>query len=58
MSKPLQNDLEGLRTARRGDYRILFTLDKSAGILLVIRIGHRAHIYGPASQFLRSPLDR
>ncbi|MGL4340004.1 MAG: type II toxin-antitoxin system RelE family toxin [Rhodoglobus sp.] len=46
MIKPLRSELEGLRAARRGDYRVLFSLDEGAGILLVVRIAHRADVYG------------
>lgn len=45
MSKPLRYQLEGLRSARRGDYRVLFTLDQDTRVLLVIRIAHRADAY-------------
>ena len=45
MSKPLRYELEGLRSARRGDYRVLFELDHDAGVLLVVRIAHRADAY-------------
>jgi mRNA-degrading endonuclease RelE of RelBE toxin-antitoxin system len=45
MSKPLRNELEGLRSARRGDYRVLFSLDERTGTLLVVRVAHRADAY-------------
>lgn len=45
MSKPLRGDLEGLRSARRGDYRVLFSLDEATSTLLVERIAHRADVY-------------
>lgn len=45
MSKPLQGELEGLRSARRGDYRVLFRLGQD-GTLAVIRVAHRADAYG------------
>ena len=45
MSKPLRGELEGLRSARRGDYRVLFSLDEATGALLIVRIGHRADVY-------------
>lgn len=48
MSKPLRGELEGLRSARRGDYRVLFSLDEATGTLLVFRIAHRADIYRPS----------
>jgi mRNA-degrading endonuclease RelE of RelBE toxin-antitoxin system len=45
MSKPLRYELEGLRSARRGDYRVLFALDDAMRTLLVVRIAHRADAY-------------
>jgi mRNA interferase RelE/StbE len=47
MSKPLRGELTGLRSARRGDYRILVTLDESKRSLMVARIAHRADVYRP-----------
>ena len=43
----MTNELLGLRTARRGDYRVLFTLDVEEHILYVNRIEHRSDIYKP-----------
>ena len=45
MSKPLRGELEGLRSARRGDYRVLLSLDEATATLLVVRIAHRADVY-------------
>jgi mRNA interferase RelE/StbE len=45
MSKPLRYEFEGLRSARRGDYRVLFALDDQTRVLLVVRIAHRADAY-------------
>lgn len=45
MSKPLRGELEGLRSARRGDYRLLFSLDEATATLLVVRVSHRADVY-------------
>lgn len=47
LSKPLTNELLGLRTARRGDYRVLFSLDIEDHILYVHRIEHRSDVYKP-----------
>ncbi|MGO4807775.1 type II toxin-antitoxin system RelE/ParE family toxin [Arthrobacter sp. 2MCAF15] len=47
LSKPLTNELLGLRTARRGDYRVLFTLDVEDHVLYVHRIEHRSDVYKP-----------
>ncbi|MGW5300731.1 type II toxin-antitoxin system RelE family toxin [Rhodococcus aetherivorans] len=45
LSKPLRNDLAGLRSARRGDYRILLRVDDDHRTILIVDIDHRAHIY-------------
>ncbi|GAA1524136.1 mRNA-degrading endonuclease RelE of RelBE toxin-antitoxin system [Agromyces terreus] len=45
MSKPLQREFEGLRSARRGEYRVLFMLDDETGTLLVMRVAHRRDAY-------------
>ena len=47
LSKPLTNELLGLRTTRRGDYRVLFTLAIEAHTLFVHRIEHRSDVYKP-----------
>ncbi|QOD03056.1 type II toxin-antitoxin system RelE/ParE family toxin [Pseudarthrobacter sp. BIM B-2242] len=43
----MTNELRGLRTARRGDYRVLFTLDVEEHILYVHRIEHRSDVHKP-----------
>ncbi len=45
MSKPLRGELEAFRSARRGDYRVLFSLDDARAVLLVVRTAHRADLY-------------
>jgi mRNA interferase RelE/StbE len=47
LSKPLTGALSGLRSARRGDYRVLMEVDESDRRILVVRIAHRAHAYRP-----------
>ena len=47
LSKPLTSELLGMRTARRGDYRVLFTLDVEEHTLYVHRIEHRSDVYKP-----------
>lgn len=42
LSNPLTSELLGPRTARRGDYRVLFTLGVEEHILYVHRIEHRS----------------
>lgn len=46
LTKPLTGGLEGLRSARRGDYRVLVRVDEPAREVLVVRIAHRADVYG------------
>ncbi len=47
LSKPLTGAMSGLRSARRGDYRVLIEVDESNRRILVVRIAHRAHAYRP-----------
>lgn len=39
-------ELEGLRSARRGDYRIVYEILEGDAVVLVHRIQHRRHVYG------------
>jgi mRNA-degrading endonuclease RelE of RelBE toxin-antitoxin system len=43
VGKPLLPPLDGLWSARRGDYRILYEID--ADTVNVVRVGHRGDIY-------------
>ncbi|GAC84851.1 hypothetical protein GP2_026_00880 [Gordonia paraffinivorans NBRC 108238] len=45
LSKPLRDDLEGLHSARRGDYRILLRIDDPNHTIVIVKIDHRAHAY-------------
>jgi mRNA interferase RelE/StbE len=47
LSKALTGEFEGLRSARRGNYRVLIEVDEAARIVLVVRIAHRAEAYRP-----------
>ncbi|MBM7808329.1 mRNA-degrading endonuclease RelE of RelBE toxin-antitoxin system [Geodermatophilus bullaregiensis] len=47
LSKPLTGELAGLRSARRGDYRVLIEVDESSRQILVMRIAHRSDVYRP-----------
>ena len=47
LSKPLQHLLEGQRSARAGDYRVLLRIDEPARRLVITRVDHRAHVYRP-----------
>jgi mRNA interferase RelE/StbE len=47
LSRPLTGEFEGLRSARRGDYRVLIEVDEATANVLVVRIAHRADAYRP-----------
>ncbi len=44
---PLQRELTGLWSARRGAYRIVYELNEAELVVNVIRIDHRADVYRP-----------
>jgi mRNA interferase RelE/StbE len=43
--KPLRGELEGLYSARRGEFRVIYEIDEAAGIVLVHRAKHRRTAY-------------
>ena len=45
--KPLRGELEGLWSARRGDFRVIYEIDEAARVVLVHRAAHRRSIYRP-----------
>jgi mRNA interferase RelE/StbE len=47
VSKPLHDELEGFRGARRGEYRIALRIEEAARIVRVVRVDHRSDIYRP-----------
>lgn len=47
VGKPLKLGLEGLHSARRGDYRIVYRIDDERRLVTVIAIEHRSDIYRP-----------
>jgi mRNA-degrading endonuclease RelE of RelBE toxin-antitoxin system len=46
VGKPLRFDLEGYWSARRGQYRVIYTVHDDQVLVRVIRISHRADVYG------------
>ena len=42
---PLTRELDGYYSARRGAYRVIYRIDKTARIVHVVRIDHRADVY-------------
>jgi mRNA-degrading endonuclease RelE of RelBE toxin-antitoxin system len=47
VGKPLKLELEGLHSARRGDYRLIYRIYQEDHRIVVIAIEHRADIYRP-----------
>lgn len=47
VGKALDPALAPLWSARRGTYRVLYTIDDTNGIVEVAAVGHRADIYRP-----------
>jgi mRNA interferase RelE/StbE len=45
MGKPLPLELEGLWTARRGQYRVLYRIDQERRVVEIVTIDHRADVY-------------
>ncbi len=43
----LQRELEGLWSARRGSYRIVYEINEEQSTIVVLRIEHRADVYRP-----------
>ena len=41
----LRNELEGLWSARRGTYRVLYRIDEQNQEVVVLRVGHRRDVY-------------
>jgi mRNA-degrading endonuclease RelE of RelBE toxin-antitoxin system len=41
----LQGEFEGLRSARRGEFRIVYEIDESRHVVIVHRAAHRRNVY-------------
>jgi mRNA interferase RelE/StbE len=48
VGKPLSRDLEGRFSARRGPYRVLYSIDVDEMTVAILRVDHRADVYRPA----------
>jgi len=46
VGKPLRRELAGRWAARRGSYRVLYTIDDQAGVVAVLAAEHRRDVYG------------
>ncbi len=47
VGKPLRLGLEGLHSARRGDYRVIYRIDDTRRFVTVMAIEHRSDVYRP-----------
>jgi mRNA-degrading endonuclease RelE of RelBE toxin-antitoxin system len=45
--KPLRDDLEGVWSARRGTYRVLYRINDNLHEVVVLRVEHRRDVYRP-----------
>jgi mRNA interferase RelE/StbE len=43
----LRRELVGLRSARRGTFRVLYRVDEEARVVTVVRVEHRSDVYRP-----------
>lgn len=43
----LQRELSGMRSARRGVYRIVYEIDDAEHLVIIYRVEHRATVYRP-----------
>jgi mRNA interferase RelE/StbE len=46
VGKPLRLQLEGYWSARRGQYRVIYSIHDDEVLVRVVRISHRANAYG------------
>ena len=45
VGKPLRFELEGLWSARRGPYRVIYRIDEGEYSVVVLAVRHRADVY-------------
>jgi mRNA interferase RelE/StbE len=46
VGKPLRLELEGYWSARRGQYRIIYSIHDNQVLVRVVRTSHRSDVYG------------
>lgn len=44
---PLRNELEGHWSARRGEYRVIYTINDTTVTVTVVHLAHRRDVYRP-----------
>jgi len=47
LGAPLRDALQGIWSARRGTYRVLYRIDDEKKEVIVLRVGHRKDVYRP-----------
>jgi mRNA interferase RelE/StbE len=45
VGKPLRAPLEGLYSARRGEFRVIYRIDEGDLVVLVVTVQHRRDVY-------------
>lgn len=45
VGRELQLELVGCHAAHRGDYRVIYQIDRSKGAVLIVHVDHRADVY-------------
>ena len=45
VGKPLRDELDGLHSARRGDYRVVYAIVHDVGTVDIVHIGRRSDVY-------------
>lgn len=45
LGKPLRDDLAGLHSARRGDYRVIYLIDDRNRRIAILHIARRSDVY-------------
>lgn len=51
--KPLQLTLQGLRSWRTGDYRIVYRVEAERVVVMILAVGHRREVYDRLRRRLR-----
>ena len=45
VGKPLDPPMDGMWAARRGEYRVIYTIHESRVVVEILRIAHRRDVY-------------
>jgi mRNA-degrading endonuclease RelE of RelBE toxin-antitoxin system len=45
VGKPLKRELDDLWVARRGEYRVVYSIDDVESVVTVLDVAHRSHVY-------------